>query len=158
MAVVGRVLTHGRYPKTIVEGMTADCERFEEFWNGCWTGLFWNDVIVRSIAGEDGSCWRRLKRSVPGEIWSSLVNRRFCHQFKAKKKFSDSRTRGIGRIQICGVGIDALEGLRDIYRKVNDKCKSRHWICNGGLMSKKGTNPKLILSNFFLPTSRHNVK
>jgi hypothetical protein len=65
MSVVGAVLTHWRDEKTVVKGLTAQCDGLKEFGDFLGSILRGWEVIVGLRAREDRAGWRILNRIEP---------------------------------------------------------------------------------------------
>lgn len=74
VTVVGRVLTHGRDPETVVEGLAADGDGLEEFGDFLGTVFARGEVIVRCFASQYGAGGGILSWIVPGEIWCADIH------------------------------------------------------------------------------------
>jgi len=79
VTVVSRVLTHGRNPETVMEGLTADSDGLEKSGYFLGTVLGGGLVVVRGVACQCGSRGGILSRIVPGEIGGADVYGRVCH-------------------------------------------------------------------------------
>lgn len=74
VTVVGGVLTHGRDPETVVEGLAAEGDGLEEFGYFLGTVFGRREVIVGCFASQYGAGGGILSWIVPGEIWRADIH------------------------------------------------------------------------------------